>query len=294
MCPTRCCGRLGSRAVRGWPIWLELGGLAGETGAPMAGVLDQVAMALRRDEALQRTVAVGAGRTESDREGDGRPARSAASAWAICWVVDRSSSWSRGRSAGGVCSAECCSRRSACSGSIASPGSPRRPESWSPSCTCWRPRSSPGPGPRSPSPGRRRWSFAPDRRRLARLRGWRSRFEAGRTAEVPLGLRVGLGIAAGLAALALLLERVGWVGLAGGGRGRRGRTGVPEPTRVRSGQEVPPGSGVADAAGARPAGRDPDGGAAAPAGHRGGGASVSRAGGGHPRRRAATDRPRRL
>ncbi len=31
--------------------------LAGETGAPMAGVLDQVAMALRRDEALQRTVA---------------------------------------------------------------------------------------------------------------------------------------------------------------------------------------------------------------------------------------------
>jgi tight adherence protein B len=31
--------------------------LAGETGAPMAGVLDQVALALRRDEALQRTVA---------------------------------------------------------------------------------------------------------------------------------------------------------------------------------------------------------------------------------------------
>lgn len=31
--------------------------LAAETGAPMAGVLDQVALALRRDEALQRTVA---------------------------------------------------------------------------------------------------------------------------------------------------------------------------------------------------------------------------------------------
>ena len=44
-----------------------------------------------------------------------------------------------------------------------------------------------------------------------RFHGWRSRFDAGRTADLPLGLRVGLGIAAGLAALALLLERVGWV-----------------------------------------------------------------------------------
>ncbi len=44
-----------------------------------------------------------------------------------------------------------------------------------------------------------------------RPHGWRSRFEAGRSAEIPFGLRVGLGIVAGLAALALLLERVGWV-----------------------------------------------------------------------------------
>jgi pilus assembly protein TadC len=41
--------------------------------------------------------------------------------------------------------------------------------------------------------------------------GWRSRIDAGRRAEVRLGLRLWLGIGAGLAALALLLERVGWV-----------------------------------------------------------------------------------
>jgi tight adherence protein B len=43
------CGGLADLA-RAWR-------LATETGAPMAGVLDQVALALRRDEALQRTVA---------------------------------------------------------------------------------------------------------------------------------------------------------------------------------------------------------------------------------------------
>ena len=270
--------RAGSAAglFAGWPTWLERGGWRARPVRrwPACSIRWPWPSAGRGPAADGRRRAR---RSASDREGDGRAARSAASAWAICWAVDRSSSCSTGRSAGAVCSAACVLAGGRCAlGRSPRPGRRGGLSRWSPSCTCWRPRCFAGAGVALTVTGRHRWSFAPDRRRLAGCRGWRSRFEAGRAAEVPFGLRVGLGDR-GRASGAGAPARAGGLGrLAGGGRGRSGRTGVPEPTRVRSGQEAPPGSRAADAAGAGPAGRVPGRRAAAPAGARGGGASVSR------------------